>query len=349
MELPTPAKELWKQIRTPLREALNRRLGDFKGWKLSGGTILAAQWKHRRSTDIDLKIEPTAGIITLDPRYDPSFRTETLRLGAGEPSHAPDQVMIPFENGKINIFQAESTPNIGETEVEVEGSKEVVLANAQILTGKISGRGLDSPTRDLFDIAVAAEMDPEALETAVNTIQDATWSEIVARWEETRGFHQQQAKDTLLDVPNRWREIADDPAGAAIKQGQKARYDGVIVRWEDQKLLAITENVLRQKQRRVIKTETAADIENSLEETGLRSYLENRAATQIKKVIQRIEATTHTRAGIIYGTPVTPGTAAWQRMATKKMDTPVQGGNKLELREGAKQEQRREPGRGIIE
>lgn len=334
MELPEPARELWFKIREPLRNALNKRLHEFQGWKLSGGTILAAQWHHRKSTDIDLKIHPKAGIRGLDPRYDASFGCEMVELGASEPTHGQDQVIIPFPNGKIDIFQAETEPTVGERLVNVDGVEEVVLSNAQILSGKIAGRGLDSPTRDLFDIAVAAEMDPRALEVAVNAIPDSTWGEIVNRWEEASDFHRAAASEALTDVPPRWQHLAEDPARAAIDAAAKARYTQLTIRWSNDEPVIRTESTLRGEQEQRLGYATRAAIEAGLEESGVRGYLENRTPTATKTVIERIEATKKARTGIIHSALAAPGGALGTetKAVIRGRDNPAGGPRTLDTR-----------------
>ena len=91
---------MWAQMRTAVDEAIRKRITDFSGWKLSGDTILAAQWHHRKSTDVDLKVGAKTGLAILDPRYDPSFDQEMKELGAGQPIHRQDQIIIPGSAGR---------------------------------------------------------------------------------------------------------------------------------------------------------------------------------------------------------------------------------------------------------
>ena len=53
MELPEPASTLWKRHREAV-EQLATGPGEKNRVLLGGGTILAARWQHRRSTDIDV-------------------------------------------------------------------------------------------------------------------------------------------------------------------------------------------------------------------------------------------------------------------------------------------------------
>ena len=104
--LPEPAATIWHLARDELKSALQERIPDFEGWALSGGTVLAAQFRHRRSTDIDLMVAPKTGLARLNPRYDPTFDAELRRIGAGAPEHRRDQVVVPFGTGKVDIFEA---------------------------------------------------------------------------------------------------------------------------------------------------------------------------------------------------------------------------------------------------
>lgn len=81
--LPEPTGRMWTRLRDPLADAIRERIHDFAGWRLSGGTILAIQWEHRESTDIDLKCGPKTGLALLNPRRDPTFDEQMRRLGCG--------------------------------------------------------------------------------------------------------------------------------------------------------------------------------------------------------------------------------------------------------------------------
>ena len=63
LELPEPANKLWRKTRDTIGDlglgerAVKTRLG--------GGTILAARWKHRISTDIDVQITGTTDLTEI--------------------------------------------------------------------------------------------------------------------------------------------------------------------------------------------------------------------------------------------------------------------------------------------
>ena len=57
--LPSPARELWREHGGVLLEHLGRLTAGARGqeaWRLGGGTMLAARWRHRQSSDIDIAI-----------------------------------------------------------------------------------------------------------------------------------------------------------------------------------------------------------------------------------------------------------------------------------------------------
>ena len=114
---PEPVGAMWAKMRAGVDEAIRKRISDFGGWRLSGGTILAAQWHHRDSTDVDLKVAPKTGLVAPDPRYDAGFDREMMALGVGPPVHRQDQIIIPVGKAKIDIFEAPTTPVVGEERI----------------------------------------------------------------------------------------------------------------------------------------------------------------------------------------------------------------------------------------
>ena len=71
--LPSPARTLWDRAAHVLDRALTQFRNPQPAWHLGGGTLLAARWNHRSSTDIDLTVPAGAGIETLYPDYRCTF------------------------------------------------------------------------------------------------------------------------------------------------------------------------------------------------------------------------------------------------------------------------------------
>ena len=55
LDLPTGPAELLEAVRKPL----GHHLGGEHHMRLDGGTALAARWRHRPSTDVDLFVDPS--------------------------------------------------------------------------------------------------------------------------------------------------------------------------------------------------------------------------------------------------------------------------------------------------
>lgn len=288
LELPDPAGRIWRYLRAALRGEITKRIPDFRQWALTGGTVLAAQWKHRESTDIDLKVPPRTGLVQLNPKYDATFDEAMKRLGGGTPRHSDRQIVIPLFGSKVDLFEGAPSPTRGHTLVEVDGIPEIVLSNTQILCGKLMGRGLGSPTRDLFDIAIAAQTDPVSLEAAVNCIPEDTWRETIARWHESREYHADEAEHVLKNVGEQWTHVASDPAMFALERSSEARYETVIIRWRNNVLEATTKCPGKEPRSRSIDATSREATINDLERHGLNGYLEH-ATGNAKRILDRIE------------------------------------------------------------
>lgn len=164
-----------------------------------------------------------------------------------------------------------------------------MLSNAQILAGKLIGRGLEPPTRDLYDVAVAAETDPEALEIAVNCIPRATWEQVIAHWHETFPFHAEQAGRTLRSVPRKWVHLAVNPARAAMIRGDAARYADVRIRVREQTVEIRTRCADQSPRTRVIDGRNRERIGARLDACGINAYLDASPFTNAETTLDKID------------------------------------------------------------
>ena len=151
----------WK----PLTDCL-----DAETLTLGGGTALAARWQHRESTDVDLFTAPGAfqraglhpakleGLV----RSIPGLTLESLTV---------DEVSChaTFREGQLDLLSLPSVMPESDSGDYVAGTSIHVESNAAVLARKIHQRiltmGLLYP-RDLYDIACATKLDPEALTAA---------------------------------------------------------------------------------------------------------------------------------------------------------------------------------------
>ena len=80
LHLTEPAMSLWAAIPNRLAE-LRRANGETpETWMMGGGSVLAARWRHRRSTDVDLITSAGWQIRGLENRGRNDF-TNAMRAG----------------------------------------------------------------------------------------------------------------------------------------------------------------------------------------------------------------------------------------------------------------------------
>lgn len=157
--IPQVALDLYERVRRGADLGLCEHNVSFLG----GGTVLAARWKHRTSTDID--------IFWHKNRWSPN---ETLRrleewLGRFEEQPetqqmSPDISKIEWREGDTDFIATPILTNRPHRDA-VQSTTLTACSTAEILAGKIIGRAL-IPFRDIFDAATAAIKQPQELDEA---------------------------------------------------------------------------------------------------------------------------------------------------------------------------------------
>ena len=130
-------------------------------WTLGGGTVLMLRYEHRRSKDID--------IFVPDPQY-LGYVTPRLSDAAADISHdyveAAGYVKLIRREGEIDFVAA---PNLTKNPFEIwtlRGRAVRVETAAEIIAKKLWHRGDMATARDLFDLALVIEKDPDELRLA---------------------------------------------------------------------------------------------------------------------------------------------------------------------------------------
>lgn len=130
-------------------------------WTFGGGTVLMLRYQHRVSKDID--------IFVPDPQY----------LGFVSPrlSDIAEEISVEYVegNGFVKLIRPEgeidfvASPNLTDAPFEVWqllGHKVRVETAAEIVAKKLWHRGDRVSARDLFDLSLVIEREPEALAAA---------------------------------------------------------------------------------------------------------------------------------------------------------------------------------------
>ena len=273
LRLPEPPGDLWKRIRSSLDEALVEILEPGEQWALGGGTVLAAEWKHRSTKDIDLKLEPGNREERLEPEQNAHYIATLQALGATRHYGAGNQLVVSFGESLVDLFESRSRPQNAQLARTVNGRTERVLSPAQILCGKLTGRGLLSPTKDLYDVAVARRIDRRALEIAVNCLPKKTIHEIAKRWEGLTRYHQKKATTELTEVPQAFGDITGNPAVHAVEGALDCRYRQVTLVWNRGRLEVETLTEDGNQRREPLASGNKAETEQAIERSGLADYM----------------------------------------------------------------------------
>lgn len=130
-------------------------------WTLGGGTVLMLRYQHRQSKDID--------IFVPDPQY-LGYVTPRLSDVAADISQdyveAAGYVKLIRREGEIDFVAA---PNLTKNPFEIWdllGRAIRVETAAEIIAKKLWHRGDTATARDLFDLALVIEKDPDELRLA---------------------------------------------------------------------------------------------------------------------------------------------------------------------------------------
>lgn len=168
LTLPEPAAGLWAAKRSIVHAIPPETFRSNIPPHLGGGTILAARWKHRISTDIDVLLPGRNTLIDLLQDND---RNIVNQLGGTPDAVAGGRVKIAFEHGFLDISTFRPAPPYGHATATVDGQLEKVLSSHQILCGKLE-RVDQLLVRDVFDVLTAADEDPAALAAAAGMVSE---------------------------------------------------------------------------------------------------------------------------------------------------------------------------------
>lgn len=172
VDVPEPAKTLIEKTHGLLDKYLQKALPKGEQWAVGGGTMLAARWRHRLSNDLGILLHEDSNLRKLEGDRGRAMQADFRTTGAIEFDWDSDVCRTTlYETSKIDIIVGRATPAEGKETADFGTGTAAILSNAQILSGKLKNRALNPPVRDLFDIAVADEADPESLRIAADGLQ----------------------------------------------------------------------------------------------------------------------------------------------------------------------------------
>lgn len=275
LTLPEPARSLFRSTRPILDRHVTRITPGRTGFALGGGTLLAARWNHRKSTDLDVFIHPDTELALLSQSRDPEFWKAMHDAGATDIELHRDFATptIRFPCGRIELILARPTPKLGQYTTHIEASETTVLSAAQILTAKLIRRGLRPPVRDLYDVAVADIADRAALTIAVNAMPDRTFTTAAASWLARSDLYRKDAAEQILGVPDDYEHVRNQPARHAAAAAKAVRYTDISITVSANRVVVAATNP-NQRQQRIYRT--IDEIRNRFERDGINAALKAR-------------------------------------------------------------------------
>ena len=284
--------ERWTTTRNTIDKAL-RQLDPEVEYRLGGGTVLATQWNHRTSYDIDIQVSPV-DLEGLDKPEFEWFRTAVENWG-GTPRfyRRTGLYEIAFGVGprapKMQLWRHEAEFKSGHRTLNVNGEPVLVLSNSQILRGKIERAQMALP-RDLFDIVTASRRDPESLSAAANAISQERVIELSSAWRLNHGRIGRNAREQIDGLPGQSGLEPYALAGAAGHALENACYRDLRIRTAGQRIQveASTYGGLDHNW-----TTTLENAEQNLEARGINAHLERkiRDPAALQRAAERICAT----------------------------------------------------------
>lgn len=221
------ARRVWLRTRRAVADRMRRE--DRVTHHLAGGSLLAAQWGHRESSDMDMILKGVdmeeAARIVKDIGTATNGRLRFLKQGTVQRLEYDD---LP-EGSHLDVMVDDMVRDVEETTVVVEGRKEVVATNAEVLARKMHSRGYAAPARDALDVALARHKDPAALEKAVNSLTRSRFMDMLTAYDHGRYTYDKTIGRTRL-LTDQAREIAGDLPNEARRAASAARYTELTIR-----------------------------------------------------------------------------------------------------------------------
>jgi predicted nucleotidyltransferase component of viral defense system len=130
-------------------------------WTFGGGTVLMLRYGHRLSKDIDIFVPDPQYLGFVSPRL-----SDAAEQISSDYVEGPGYVKLLRPEGEIDFV---ASPNLTTTPFEewtLMGRAVKVETATEIVAKKLWHRGDRATARDLFDLALVIEREPEALKSA---------------------------------------------------------------------------------------------------------------------------------------------------------------------------------------
>ena len=130
-------------------------------WTFGGGTVLMLRHGHRRSKDIDIFVPDPQSLGFVSPRL-----SDAAERVSPDYVEGPGYVKLLRPEGEIDFVASPNLTAQPFDEWTLMGRTVKVETAAEIVAKKLWHRGDRATARDLFDLSLVIEREPDALATA---------------------------------------------------------------------------------------------------------------------------------------------------------------------------------------
>lgn len=132
-------------------------------WTFGGGTVLMFRYGHRLSKDIDIFVPDPQYLGYVTPRL-----SDTAASLTEEYTELPSSfVKLLFDEGEIDFVAAPNLTDRAWEWWEIQGRPVRVETAAEVIAKKMYHRGDRATARDLFDLAMVVQREPDTLAAAM--------------------------------------------------------------------------------------------------------------------------------------------------------------------------------------
>jgi len=135
-------------------------------WSFGGGTVLMRRHRHRLSKDIDIFVPDPQYLGYLTPRL--NAKAESLTQNYVEQSGF---LKLYFPEGEIDFVASAPLTHDATTPEVLFGREVQVETSSEIVAKKVWHRGDQFTARDIFDVALVAEMEPRTIHSIKPILQ----------------------------------------------------------------------------------------------------------------------------------------------------------------------------------
>jgi len=139
----------------------------LKNWSFGGGTVLMRRYRHRFSKDIDIFIPSPQYLNYLSPHLN-----ETAEEMTSDYTLQAEYLKLQFPEGEIDFVVSEPLTQNAVAAESLFGREVMVETSVEIIAKKVWHRGDRFRARDIFDLALVAEREPEALQSITPVLRD---------------------------------------------------------------------------------------------------------------------------------------------------------------------------------